>query len=248
MAIRGVDGADLPTVAEGVHLSSLSIFQPRSSSQSSRPCCQICSRMGHIALDYFHRMDYSYQGRNPPSQLAAMAASSYSLPDQTWFADSGATNHIANDVRNLSVHSDYQGTDKVIVGNGKGLKILQSSSSLVQTSNSRFQLHNILHVLDISTNLLSVNQFARDNDCVFVFSTAGFTIQDRMSGRILFQGLSSNELYPFHGSISPSHPTALLGATTSANVWHQRLGHPSSAALHHILLAPSFPLKGSSVL
>ncbi|KAJ8622015.1 hypothetical protein MRB53_030544 [Persea americana] len=40
-----------------------------------KPCCQICNRTGHTALDCYHRMDYSYQGRHPPSQLAAMAAS-----------------------------------------------------------------------------------------------------------------------------------------------------------------------------
>jgi hypothetical protein len=36
--------------------------------------CQICGKTSHQALDCFHRMDYAYQGRHPPSQLAAMAA------------------------------------------------------------------------------------------------------------------------------------------------------------------------------
>ena len=90
-------------------------------------------------------MDFSYQGRNPPAQLAAMAASYNTTPDQTWFADSWATNHITNDMNNLSV--DYQGNDKVQIGNGTGLHILKTGSSIISTPNSNFHLKNILHAL-----------------------------------------------------------------------------------------------------
>jgi hypothetical protein len=41
---------------------------------SSRPTCQICGKLSHSALDCFHRMDHSYQGRHPLAQLAAMIA------------------------------------------------------------------------------------------------------------------------------------------------------------------------------
>jgi hypothetical protein len=40
----------------------------------NRPPCQICGKNSHQALDCYHRMDFAYQGRHPPSQLAAMAA------------------------------------------------------------------------------------------------------------------------------------------------------------------------------
>ena len=41
---------------------------------NTNPCCQICNQTGHTALDCYHWMDYSFQGRHPPSQLAVMAA------------------------------------------------------------------------------------------------------------------------------------------------------------------------------
>lgn len=37
--------------------------------------CQICQKYGQNALDCYNRMNYSYQGRHPPTKLAAMAAS-----------------------------------------------------------------------------------------------------------------------------------------------------------------------------
>lgn len=66
----------------------------------------------------------------------------------------------------LSVHSDYQGTETVAVGNGKALPILKTGSSIGHTPTSSFKLTNILRVPEISTNLLFVHQFTKDNDCV----------------------------------------------------------------------------------
>jgi hypothetical protein len=40
----------------------------------NKPPCQICGKLSHQALDCFHQMDYAYQWRHPPPQLAAMAA------------------------------------------------------------------------------------------------------------------------------------------------------------------------------
>ncbi|XXG59573.1 hypothetical protein AAC387_Pa04g1633 [Persea americana] len=151
----------------------------------NRPCCQICNKSGHTALDCFHQMDYSYQGRHPPSQLVAMAASYNPVPYQNWYADSGATNHITNDLGNLSVHNDYISKDKVSVGNGQGLPISSIGSSVVHTKFGLFKLNHILHIPSISTNLLFVHQFAKDNNCIFVFDASGFTIQDWL-GKILF--------------------------------------------------------------
>ncbi|GMY36778.1 retrovirus-related Pol polyprotein from transposon RE1 isoform X2 [Fagus crenata] len=47
-------------------------------SYAQRPSCQICGKNGHVALDCYHRMDSAYQGKQPPSKLAAMAATSNS--------------------------------------------------------------------------------------------------------------------------------------------------------------------------
>ena len=35
-----------------------------------RPSCQICGKSGHQALDCYHRMNFAYQGKHPPTKLA----------------------------------------------------------------------------------------------------------------------------------------------------------------------------------
>lgn len=130
-------------------------------------------------------MDYSFQGKRPPVQLAAMAASASQLNTQQWYTDTGATNHITNDLQNRSISSDYHGPDKVAVGNGQGLDIQYTGSAINQTPNSSFKLNRVLYVPEIASNLLSVNTFTKVNNCVFVFDSSGFSIQDNASGRIL---------------------------------------------------------------
>ena len=44
--------------------------------QSNRPICQIGGKIGHIAVDCYHRMGFSYQGKHAPAKLASMVANS----------------------------------------------------------------------------------------------------------------------------------------------------------------------------
>jgi hypothetical protein len=43
--------------------------QPVHTFSESRAPCQICGKTNHLAIDCYYRMDYAFQGRNPPSQL-----------------------------------------------------------------------------------------------------------------------------------------------------------------------------------
>lgn len=109
-------------------------------------------------------------------------------------------------------------------------------------------MNDILHVPNIYTNLLSVHQFTKDNDCCFIFDSSSFIIQDRKSGKTLFHSLTSNGLYPFHSSVPPLHSTAFFGAKVSADVWHRRLGHPSSTFLHKVLSNSKLSLGSLSIV
>ena len=53
-------------------------------------------------------MDFSYQGKNPPTKLVAMAqASNVALTNNQdpWLADSGTSNYLSANFGNLSVQS-----------------------------------------------------------------------------------------------------------------------------------------------
>ena len=216
----------------------------------NRPTCQICYKQGHTALDCYNRMNFSYQGRHPPAKLAALASAASPSPSQNcWISDTSATDHFTPDLGNLPDSSIYDDSQLVSVGNGQQLPISHIGNAQLYTSSYLFKLKNILRVPPMASNLLSVNRFCRDNHCAFYFDSNCFHIQDRLTGKPLYKGLSRDGLYPLHGlslplrcslSVSSSSAQAVClhsarAPASDSSLWHARFGHPQDRVLSHIL-------------
>uniref|UniRef100_A0A2N9HVG8 CCHC-type domain-containing protein n=1 Tax=Fagus sylvatica TaxID=28930 RepID=A0A2N9HVG8_FAGSY len=93
-------------------------------SYSQRPSCQICGKSGHAALDCYHRMDYSYQGKQPPTKLVAMVATSNAqhLISPTGFQIQ-CNRSLHSNLSTIPDHQDYTGGDLATIGNGHALPI-----------------------------------------------------------------------------------------------------------------------------
>lgn len=99
--------------------------------------------------------------------------------DTNWYPDSGATNHITHDLDNRSVSNLVSGGQHVHTVNGASLSILYSSySSILTPSKHLSHLQNLLHVPFVSKNLLSVSQFAIDNNVFFEFHPTFCLVKD----------------------------------------------------------------------
>jgi hypothetical protein len=177
-------------------------------------------------------MDESYN-EDPPS--AAVATTTSYKVDPNWYSDTGATDHITSDLDHLAVRERYNGGEQVQVGNGAGLRILHTGHSMINTATRPLALRNILHVPDISKNLLSVHKFSRDNDVFFEYHPWYFFIKDRQSRKALLEGRCESGLYPIKPSDAATLRHALLSRSTSRAQWHARLGHPSSQIVQSIL-------------
>jgi hypothetical protein len=114
------------------------------------------------------------------------------------------------------------------VGNGQSLPIKHSGNSQLYASSHLFKLRHILHIPSMSSNLLSVYRFCKDNNASFSFDTHKFQIKDLSSGKLLYNSLSEHGLYPIHGAILPesSSPKSFhtFATDASSNLWHSRLG------------------------
>lgn len=80
-----------------------------------------------------------------------------SASNGNWVLDSGATHHIASDLHNLSMHSNYVGNEDVVVGDGTGIPISHTGSFTLTAPNTTFTLNNILCAPSIKQNLISVS-------------------------------------------------------------------------------------------
>uniref|UniRef100_A0A2N9IWR1 Reverse transcriptase Ty1/copia-type domain-containing protein n=1 Tax=Fagus sylvatica TaxID=28930 RepID=A0A2N9IWR1_FAGSY len=175
--------------------------------RSERPTCQIYWKIGHYAIDCYHRMDFAYQGKNLPTKLATMASASnlqHVQGSETWLTDTGATDHITSNASNLNTPTPYHDSEQVTVGNGQNLPI-----------------QSIVHKLCL------------DNNCSCHFDTKQLLIQDLPTGRLLYKGLSKDGVYPIQSSqfcSSTSHKSAYLASSSALKwqLWHSRLGYPSA--------------------
>ena len=104
-----------------------------------------------------------------------------------WYLDSGATNHVTNALGNININSEYQGNEKLTVGNGEKLMISHVGNSMLSTSNphKHIALNDILFVPSITKNLISISRLLHDNDIDIEFKKSVCFIKDKRQVKIL---------------------------------------------------------------
>ncbi|CAA0833005.1 Unknown protein, partial [Striga hermonthica] len=176
--------------------------------------CQICHYNNHTVERCYFRSDLNLVPKNfnsPPQESSQQATNpsvnmmnfenSETGSDTYWYPDSGATNHLTFDMNNLNIAADYQGNEKVQMGNGKGLNISHYGNSYIISpyqSSTSFTLKNLLHVPKITKNLISVSQLCKDNSVFFEFHPNFCIVKDQETKQILLKGKLDNGLYKFH--------------------------------------------------
>lgn len=169
-----------------------------------------------------------------------------------WYFDSGATNHITNNLQNIEQPQPVHNSPGIMVGNGTNLQVSHTGKGLLPTPVTTFQLSHILHTPHITHNLLFVYHFARDNNCLLTFDSSGLVIQDKKTLKILYQGSCHQGLYPLLNSSehlsSTSSFTGLVHTTSAAMHWHNKLGHPSLTLLHASIKQQELSVSLPSVL
>jgi histone deacetylase 1/2 len=150
--------------------------------------CQLCDKLGHTVKTCYSRSDVFDTNQPSDNNIPGMIVAKNSPTNTVWHPVTGATHHFTNDLTNLNLkHDDYDGTDHIQVGNGAGLQITKTSSSILSSSSKSFVLQNLLPVLDITKNLLSVHQFCKDNNVYFEFHDYFFLIKNYL-GNIIDKG------------------------------------------------------------
>jgi histone deacetylase 1/2 len=120
------------------------------------------------------------------SSSTTYIASSKSLESQTWFVDSGASNHVTSDKGNLNNIRKYDGNEKLLVSDGNSLKISYVGRGNVPSLNNKsLVLSKLLHVPAIKKNLISVSQLTSDNNVFMEFYSDCCIVKDLQTKRIL---------------------------------------------------------------
>lgn len=75
-------------------------------------------------------------------------------PSTNRLVHSGASHHVTADLNNLFLHSDYDGSDDIIIGDGSWLPISYKSSINFSPFFKSFVLNNDLHIMSMKKNLI----------------------------------------------------------------------------------------------
>ncbi|PKU60409.1 Retrovirus-related Pol polyprotein from transposon TNT 1-94 [Dendrobium catenatum] len=180
-----------------------------------------------------HRLNTNYVPTAPSTTNRALVAATENSPN-TWFLDSGATSHLTHSMDNLSVSTPYQGSDGIMVGDGRSVSIANSGVGLLPTPLRKLTMSQILHTPELYYNLISISKLIQDNDISITFDSQGFMMKDLKTQQVLLRGPCTDGLYPIITTQSASLSTALSATTNSANCWHHRLGHPNQRVTHLI--------------
>jgi hypothetical protein len=159
--------------------------------------------------------------------------------------DTGATDHITSDLDRLAIREVYNGNDRVHISNRAGLHISHVGHGTLNTIAKPLDLRNILHVPQITKNLLSLHKLTRDNAVFVEIHPYHFVVKDLESEKRIVQGRCESSLYPIHASPINANKCAMFSVKASKEQWHQCLGHPSSQIVSSILSLNKLPICNS---
>ncbi|CAN1266800.1 Retrovirus-related Pol polyprotein from transposon TNT 1-94 [Linum perenne] len=179
--------------------------------------------------------------------LTSFAFHTKSLTNSEWIIDTGASDHICC---SLSLFSCYLPTDHISVTLPDGSCLSATNIGSVKLVNG-IVLSRVLFVPGFSFNLLSVSRLTQDMSVSVVFCAQQCHILDLLSQKKIGTASQIKGLYllspkPFHSfAANQSSPSSVpqcssLAATTLnltpqlLDLWHCRLGHPSTPRIQLI--------------
>lgn len=195
--------------------------------------------------------------QNFQSQLSSsLHASPQTVNDPAWYMDSGANYHVTPFTEQLE-HVDSVGKHThLLTCTGDVTPIVGVGSGSLSLPHSKLSLRDVLVVPNATKNLLSVHKLTTDNAIDVTFSGGQCVVKDKISGAPLVRGTANQGLYPLHTSMKDEEfdhfPAAAMPLAFSASsvqpcsspkqlrqedvqLWHYKLGHPSSRILSQVL-------------
>ena len=173
-----------------------------------------------------------------------------------WWVDTGATRHVCSDKKMFSSYHSIDNGEQLFMGNSSSSKVEgQGKVVLKMTSGKELTLNDVLHVLEIPKNLVSISLLSKKG-FKLVFVSNNFILTK--NGMYVGKGYMSNGLFkinvmtvvPLTKNINKTN-TSSAYMLESSNVWHGRLGHVNYDTLRRLInmeCLPKFKLDPSGIL
>jgi len=220
------------------HSSKLNVRNKSASDKSVPRCCE-CDKPGHYGKNCYKRIarlkkeDKNKKGETSKDNFSqktfSTILSASTIDRESWYIDSGATSHFTND-KWLSIIDNVPNAMCTVADN-KQLPIKSIGNVQIGINQNGKEdtvlVTNVLHVPDLTTNLLSVSKITQRGHTV-VFDKEKCTIYDE-DKNIVATATEDHGMYKLNKS--KNHVNIANTITSNYEIWHRRLGHPSHNAL-----------------
>lgn len=208
--------------------------ESNSSSSSSRIRCYNCNQYGHKSAECAESKKNKSQStsvkstKTNPNQNKGFCAgfSSGNLDDRGWFIDSAASLHMT--MRDDWMTDKYQHEiEEITVANNSKLNVKSAGKVVmnlnVENDHRVVPVNDVLHVPELTANLLSVSQIVSKGFTV-VFDNVGCKIFDS-DGKLSGTGTHINNMFKLDVVEDVQCFHVNNRSESQMNLWHRRMGH-----------------------
>ncbi|PWA78284.1 hypothetical protein CTI12_AA217490 [Artemisia annua] len=176
-----------------------------------------------------------------PTEFAGVIEAFLTTNDVDWWFDTGATKHICNSRRMFVSYQKVNETEPMFMGNGTSSKIEGKGKVILKlTSGKDLVLSNVLHVPNITKNLIS-GPILSNKGFKLVFESDKFVITKGgvyVGKGYLDQGLFKLSVVTDDNVINNNNAgtsTASVYMIDPSFLWHSRLGHVNFRSLQRMI-------------
>ena len=133
-------------------------------------------------------------------------------PSHTWIVDSGASDHMTGESTLFSSYSPCAGNQKIKIADGSFSTVAGIGSVVLSPL---LTLKNVLHVPNLSCNLMSVSTLIEDKNCQINFFRSHCVFQDLNSGKMIGSAKKSGGLYYLDSGSASQLPSKTISSCLS---------------------------------
>lgn len=186
--------------------------------------CYICGSDKHLSNTCTQKnaKDDKSDSGTAKNAFSAMLAND---KQDIWYLDSGASSH-------MTPRGDYITSKKqsqiaeIVAANNSRMKVKNSGELKVRIQDNEIDVSDVLHVPELSANLLSVYKIASKGNTV-VFNVDGCTVYNSNNKKLL-HCQAENGVYKLNMN---SEQCMISKGENSAITWHRRFGHVNYQSL-----------------
>jgi hypothetical protein len=190
--------------------------------------CSRCNQFGHNAKDcnnYKPVANLAQEEEDVSTATMYYACHAASIEDENvWFVDSACSNHMTSQESKL-IDLDKEITCKVKMGSGDLVQATGKGTLVVDTSQGRRYIEEVLLVPGLDENLLSVGQMIEEGYYILFGGNKAVVFEDGSLKNVLAKVLmKGNRCFPL--SLETLLPAARRASVVEESwIWHKRLGH-----------------------